>query len=166
MKSGPLPVIVLAPPAGAVAGLLWWLSPWTVGRAPDHAGIGWFALLGILFALACAPQVALMDQFLARRPDGSGLPSTARPLALGATGLTSGFLLPLVLWLPAAVAGMWRGSPREGVVLALLSGTAGVCVALAAATLRPVDAVRAASVPVLGPPGPSAGPARRGTVRP
>jgi hypothetical protein len=166
MTSGPLPVIVLAPPAGALAGALWWATPWTVGRAPDHAGIGWMALLGILFAVACAPQVALMDQFLARRPDGSGLPSTARPLALGATGLASGFLLPLVLWLPAAVAGMWRGSAREGVVLALLSATAGVCVALTAAVLRPVDAVRAASVPVLGPPGPAGGPGRRGTVRP
>jgi hypothetical protein len=166
MKSGPLPVIVLAPPAGALAGLLWWLSPWTVGLEPDHTGIGWTALLGVLFALACAPQVALMDQFLARRPDGSGLPSNARPLALGTTGVTSGFLLPLVLWLPAAVAGMWRGSAHDGVVLALLSATAGGCVAFAAALLRPVDAVRAASVPVLGPPGPAAGPGRRGTVRP
>ena len=166
MKSGPLPVIVLAPPAGALAGVLWWASPWTLGRAAEHGGVGWTALLGVLFAFACAPQVALMDQFLARRPDGSGLPSTARPLALGATGAASGFLLPLVLWLPAAIAGMWQGSAREGVVLALLSATAGLCVALAAAMLRPVGAVRAASAPTLGPPGPAAGSGRRGTVRP
>jgi hypothetical protein len=166
MRSGPLPVIVLAPPAGAVAGVVWWLSPWTVGRAVEHGGLGWTALLGVLFGLACAPQVALMDQFLARRPDGSGLPSTARPLALGATGVASGFLLPLVLWLPAAIAGMWRGSPRDGIVLALLSGTAGLGVALAAAMLRPVDAVRAASVPVLGPPGPAGATGRRGSVPP
>ncbi len=129
--SSPIAVL-LAPVAGAVAGLVWALPGLHQVHTPHGNGLGAQLLVGILFALACTPQVALVDRMLNWNHDGATTPSTVRPLALGATGLSSGLLLPVTLWLPLHVLGVWPMGTDASVRLDLVSGTAGLAVALVA----------------------------------
>lgn len=133
MRSSPLAVLTFGPLGAGVVGAVWSLAPDPDGGPAAHRGVFWMALIGLLFGLACAPQVALVDLFLARtRPDGSSVPSTARPLLLLATGASSGFLSPLVLWLPLWVTGQYGGSRHAAFHLATVAATAGVAVAVVA----------------------------------